>query len=78
MLSTDRCSPIQALSKRIHYCKYTAQSKYQSNTEEFDHLIESNDVEGVRALLSDTCFDCRAVMEAKLKGKRGYVYIGER
>merc|ERR550539_225777 len=58
---------LQALSKRIHYGKCTAERKYQSNTEEFDHLIESNDVDGVRALLSDTWFDSRVVMEAKLK-----------
>ncbi|MGL4370027.1 MAG: chorismate mutase, partial [Spirochaetota bacterium] len=44
---------LQALSKRIHYGAFIAESKFQSHTAEFTGLIQAKDEKGLMALLTD-------------------------
>ncbi|CAN1146250.1 Chorismate mutase 1, chloroplastic [Linum perenne] len=52
--STAVCDTIcvQALSKRIHYGKYVAESKFRENPNEYIAAIESQDKDGLMALLT--------------------------
>lgn len=52
--------PYQALSKRIHYGKFVAESKFLSQTEKYTRLIRAHDSEGLMAAITD------AVVEAKV------------
>lgn len=60
-------SHCQALSKRIHYGKFVAESKFLSQTEKYTRLIRAHDSEGLMAAITDavveakvrSCMDCR-------------------
>ena len=43
---------LQCLSKRIHYGKFVAESKFQAKPEEFTELIEAQDASGLMDLLT--------------------------
>lgn len=43
----------QALSKRIHYGKFVAEAKFQSQTEKYAALIQRQDVDGIMDALTD-------------------------
>ncbi|CAN0857758.1 Chorismate mutase 1, chloroplastic [Linum grandiflorum] len=43
---------VQALSKRIHYGKYVAESKFRENPNEYKAAIEAQDKDGLMALLT--------------------------
>ncbi|CAI0454137.1 unnamed protein product, partial [Linum tenue] len=43
---------LQALSKRIHYGKFVAESKFRANPSEYKTAIEAQDREGLMALLT--------------------------
>ncbi len=58
---------LQALSKRVHYGKFVAESKYRSNPEEYERLVENNDAEGVMALLTNAIVEEKVLKRAKLK-----------
>lgn len=51
---------LQALSKRIHYGKFVAESKFRSQPEEYTRLIQARDADGIMELLTN------AAVEAKL------------
>jgi len=44
---------LQALSKRIHYGKFVAESKYQAQPDLFNPLISAQDTEGIMALITN-------------------------
>ena len=44
---------LQALSKRIHFGKFVAESKYQSNPEGFQKIVDQGDANGVMVLLTN-------------------------
>lgn len=58
---------LQALSKRIHYGKFVAESKYRSNPEGFQHLVEEGDAWGVMQLLTNEKVEEQVLTRARLK-----------
>ncbi|KAF7721250.1 chorismate mutase aro7 [Apophysomyces ossiformis] len=44
---------LQALSRRIHYGKFIAESKFRSNPEEYTSLAQANDRKGIYELLTN-------------------------
>lgn len=45
---------MQSISRRIHYGKYVAESKYLSDPDKYTQLVYNNDVQGVLDLLTNT------------------------
>lgn len=60
-------SVLQALSRRVHYGKFVAESKYRSNPEEYQRLVENNDADGVMELLTNAAVEEKVLRRAKLK-----------
>lgn len=60
-------SVLQALSKRIHYGKFVAESKYRSDPEGFQRLVDANDAEGVMKLLTNEKVEEQVLTRARLK-----------
>ena len=58
---------LQALSKRVHYGKFVAESKYRSNPEEYERLVKNNDADGVMKLLTNAAVEEKVLRRAKLK-----------
>ena len=52
---------LQALSKRIHYGKFVAESKFQARPEEFTELIKAQDAAGIMDLLTFKAVEDRVV-----------------
>lgn len=44
---------LQALSRRVHYGKFVAESKYRSDPAAYQELVNNNDAVGVMLLLTD-------------------------
>lgn len=67
--STTLCdiAVLQALSRRVHYGKFVAESKYRSDPEGYKRLIALNDADGVMALLTDTIVEEKVLRRARLK-----------
>ena len=49
----------QALSKRIHYGKFVAEAKFQSQTARYTELIQRGDVEGIMDALTDRAVELK-------------------
>ncbi|KAI8377925.1 chorismate mutase [Radiomyces spectabilis] len=62
---------LQALSRRIHYGKFIAESKFRSNPEDYTRLALANDRDGIYELLTN-----RAVEKKLLErlGRKALVY----
>ena len=58
---------LQALSKRIHYGKFVAESKYRSDPEEYQRLVDAGDAEGVMRLLTNEKVEKKVLRRARLK-----------
>lgn len=58
---------LQALSKRIHYGKFVAESKYRSDPEEYERLVAAGDAEGVMRLLTNEKVEKKVLRRARLK-----------
>ena len=58
---------LQALSKRVHYGKFVAESKYRSDPEEYQRLVDNNDPEGVMELLTNSAVEERVLRRARIK-----------
>lgn len=67
--STTLCdiAVLQALSRRVHYGKFVAESKYRSDPEEYKRLVALNDADGVMALLTDAQVEEKVLRRARLK-----------
>lgn len=67
--STVNCdvAVLQALSKRIHYGKFVAESKYLSDPEEYQRLVDANDADGVMELLTNIAVEEKVLRRARLK-----------
>ena len=67
--STVTCdvAVLQAISKRVHYGKFVAESKYQSDPEGYQKLIDADDAEGVMALLTNAAVEEKVLRRARLK-----------
>jgi len=58
---------LQALSRRVHYGKFVAESKFRKNPEEYRRLVEEGDVDGVMALLTNQKVEDQVLRRARLK-----------
>ncbi|KAL7527774.1 hypothetical protein ACHAXR_004366 [Thalassiosira sp. AJA248-18] len=58
---------LQALSKRIHYGKFVAESKYRSNPTGFQQLVDAGDAAGVMKLLTNEKVEEQVLTRARLK-----------
>jgi chorismate mutase len=58
---------LQALSKRIHYGKFVAESKYRSDPDGFQKLVDAGDADGVMKLLTNEKVEEQVLTRARLK-----------
>jgi len=58
---------LQALSKRVHFGKFVAESKYRSDPEGFQKLVDEDDADGVMALLTNRVVEEKIYTRAMLK-----------
>lgn len=64
---TEDIGLLQTLSKRIHYGKFVAESKYRSDPEGYQKLVDAGDADGVMALLTNAEVEARLLTRARLK-----------
>mmetsp|Transcript_14143 Transcript_14143/g.21993 ORF Transcript_14143/g.21993 Transcript_14143/m.21993 type:complete len:269 (-) Transcript_14143:231-1037(-) len=58
---------LQALSKRIHYGTFVAESKFRSKPEEYTRLIKAGDKQGIMDLLTNKEVEDRVIKRVQLK-----------
>jgi chorismate mutase len=58
---------LQSLSKRIHYGKFVAESKFQENTGEYTKLIKNKDKEKIMDLLTDSKVEETVLKRVEIK-----------
>jgi len=58
---------LQALSRRVHYGKFVAESKYRSDPKKYEELVQAGDAEGVMELLTNTAVEKKVLKRARLK-----------
>jgi chorismate mutase len=58
---------LQALSRRVHYGKFVAESKYRSDPEAYQRLVDQGDTEGVMKLLTNEVVEQQVLRRARLK-----------
>jgi len=58
---------LQAISKRVHYGFYVAESKFQAQEEQYTRLIEAEDEEAIMALLTNATVEEAVLRRVKLK-----------
>lgn len=58
---------LQALSRRVHYGKFVAESKYLGDPEEYQRLVEAGDADGVMKLLTNEVVEAKVLRRARLK-----------
>ena len=60
-------SVLQAISKRVHFGKFVAESKYRSDPEGYQRLIDAGDAGGVMELLTNAKVEEQVLTRARLK-----------
>lgn len=60
-------SSLQALSRRIHYGQFVAESKFQGNPELYEALVKSEDCAGIITALTDVEIERRVLRRAYMK-----------
>jgi chorismate mutase len=58
---------LQALSKRVHYGKFVAESKYLADPESYQKLVHAGDADGVMKLLTNAAVEAKVLRRAMLK-----------
>jgi len=58
---------LQALSRRIHFGKFVAESKFRTETERFTELIKSGDREGIGAAITNEAVEKKVLERLRLK-----------
>lgn len=58
---------LQALSKRVHYGKFVAESKYLADPEGYQKLVNAGDADGVMELLTNSAVEAKVLRRAMLK-----------
>ena len=58
---------LQALSRRVHYGKFVAESKYRSDPEAYQRLVDANDADGVMELLTNGAVEKQVLRRARIK-----------
>lgn len=60
---------LQALSRRIHFGKYVAESKFRKETDRFVALIKAEDRTGIDAAITDAKVEQKVLERLRLKAK---------
>ena len=60
---------LQAISRRIHFGKFVAESKFQAETKRFVELIQKEDREGIDAAITNTAVEAKVLERLRLKAK---------
>lgn len=60
---------LQALSRRIHFGKFVAESKFQQETERFVALIRAEDRKGIDAAITNEAVEKKVLERLRLKAK---------
>jgi chorismate mutase len=60
---------LQALSRRIHFGKFVAESKFQTETKKFVELIRKADRAGIDAAITDAAVEAKVLERLRLKAK---------
>jgi chorismate mutase len=60
---------LQALSRRIHFGKFVAESKFQTETDRFVGLIKSGDRNGIDAAITNADVEKKVLERLRLKAK---------
>ena len=60
---------LQALSRRIHFGKLVAESKFQAETEKFVDLIQRKDRIGIDAAITNAAVEAKVLARLRLKAK---------
>ena len=58
---------LQAISHRVHYGKFVAESKYQAHPDVFDPLLARRDAAGIAAAITDAAVEARVLERVGLK-----------
>lgn len=67
--ATCDVSCLQALSRRIHFGKFVAESKFQKEPERFVKMIKENDRAGIDAAITDSKIEQKVLERLGLKAK---------
>lgn len=67
--ATCDVSCIQALSRRIHFGKFVAESKFQEETDRFVALIRAGDRKGIDAAITNEAVEIKVLERLRLKAK---------
>ncbi|KAG5985060.1 hypothetical protein E4U55_001801 [Claviceps digitariae] len=67
--ATSDFACLQALSRRIHYGKFVAESKYRSDPEKYKRLIEANDREGIAESITNKAVEKSVLARLRLKAQ---------
>ena len=67
--ATCDVSCVQALSRRIHFGKFVAESKFQQETEKFVALIKAEDTKGIDAAITNAVVEKKVLERLRLKAK---------
>lgn len=60
---------LQALSRRIHFGKFVAESKFQSEPEKFTRLIQAGDRDGIGDAITNAAVEKKVLERLKLKAQ---------
>ena len=60
---------LQALSRRIHFGKFVAESKFQTEKEKFTKLIKAGDWEGIEAAITNEAVEKKVLERLRLKAR---------
>ena len=60
---------LQALSRRIHFGKFVAESKFRTETEKFTRLIKAGDREGIGAAITNEAVEKKVLERLGLKAR---------
>jgi chorismate mutase len=67
--ATSDVACLQALSRRIHFGKFVAESKFRKETERFEKMIKAGDREGIAAAITDEKVEKKVLERLRLKAK---------
>lgn len=65
--ATSDFACLQALSRRIHYGKFVAESKFRSDPEEYERLIKASDREGIAESITNKAVEKSVLARLRLK-----------
>ena len=60
---------LQALSKRVHYGKFVAESKYRADPARFQPLIDARDTNALRVCITDTSMEKQVLSRVRRKAR---------